>query len=321
MNEWNDTFRPVKKVFSRVGFALCAILLGATGMQLLWFVLSDLVLGEGNWFTGSALGRTLGNIVPMYLVAFPLGVLIMGKIPSRPPRSIKLRPRHFWEFLPICMFLMYCGSYLGISVSALLSGGTALNPVEEAVTEGGFLQTLIVVVAAPITEELVFRKAILDRTRCFGEKTAVLLSALTFGLMHQNLFQFFYAFSLGLVFSYVYLRTGRIGYTIALHGIVNFMGGVIAPWILSVMEGSVTSPTPSANAIVGVLLVMLYAFTLIGASIFGAARFIIRSKRLLWLPGDYQLSKGWGGKALFLNPGIITFIVLCLAAITVNLFL
>ena len=63
------------------------------------------------------------------------------------------------------------------------------------------------VIVGPIFEEWLFRKQLIDHTRKYGEKTAILLSGLAFGLFHMNLFQFFYAFLLGLMFGYVYTRT------------------------------------------------------------------------------------------------------------------
>ena len=44
----------------------------------------------------------------------------------------------------------------------------------------------------------------------------------------MNLFQFFYAFLLGLMFGYVYTRTSKLRYSTAMHMIINFNGGVLA---------------------------------------------------------------------------------------------
>ena len=78
------------------------------------------------------------------------------------------------------------------------------------------------VIGAPIVEELTFRKALLDRLHDTHEGYAAVVSGLLFGLMHGNHRQFFLAFFLGLLFAMVYQRTGRIIYTMLLHGIINF---------------------------------------------------------------------------------------------------
>ncbi len=61
-----------------------------------------------------------------------------------------------------------------------------------------------------------FRKEIISLRR-YGEKTAIMFSALAFALFHMNVFQFFYAFGLGLMFGYVYTRTSRLRYSVAMH--------------------------------------------------------------------------------------------------------
>ena len=112
-----------------------------------------------------------------------------------------------------------------------LINGVSSNPSQNGLVE--LLNTLpipaiflCVVVAAPVIEELVFRKWLLDRVGRFGERTAVLLSAVVFGLAHGNFSQFFYAFGLGALFAYVYIKTGHIGYTIGFHMFFNLIGGV-----------------------------------------------------------------------------------------------
>lgn len=313
MYETEYDLKPAKKVFSRVGFALCAILVCSTAVQFLWFVLSEWILGEDNWFTGSFLGESLGGVIPMYFVAIPIGLLILRKLPVCVPQDMKLQPKYFMEYLPICLCLMYCGSFLGMGLSYLLSGGTATNPVEEYVEDNDFLKTLAMVVIAPLVEEFVFRKTLIDRTRRFGEQPAVLLSALVFGLIHQNFYQFFYAFFLGLLFGYVYLRTGRLRYTIFLHFLVNFMGGVLNPWILSFSGAAIESTQEiTAQAALGMMVAALYAFALIGFAIFGLVRLLRRRKQLLWLSQEGEMPKGCRARAMFLNPGMLLFVLLCL---------
>jgi membrane protease YdiL (CAAX protease family) len=78
------------------------------------------------------------------------------------------------------------------------------------------------VIGAPIVEELTFRKALCDRLHDTHEGYAAVISGLLFGLMHGNHQQFFLAFFIGMLFAMVYQRTGRIVYTMLLHGMINF---------------------------------------------------------------------------------------------------
>ena len=67
----------------------------------------------------------------------------------------------------------------------------------------------------------------------FGEKPAVILSGLAFGLIHGNLTQFFYAFGLGIAFGYIFVKTGKVKYPIILHMIINFLGSVVSVLVLN----------------------------------------------------------------------------------------
>ncbi len=86
---------------------------------------------------------------------------------------------------------------------------------------------MIPVLIGPILEELVFRKLMFDRTRRYGEKTAVIFSAICFGLFHGNLTQFLYACSVGLFLGYVYCKTGKVLHTIIMHMLMNACSSAI----------------------------------------------------------------------------------------------
>ena len=60
---------------------------------------------------------------------------------------------------------------------------------------------------APFMEELLFRGVLLRKARRFGDRTAVVFTAVMFGLMHGNLNQFLYAVVIGLVLGYLAVRT------------------------------------------------------------------------------------------------------------------
>ncbi len=93
---------------------------------------------------------------------------------------------------------------------------------------------VIAVLIAPTAEELLFRKLLTERIVKYGELAAVLASGLFFGLFHGNLNQFSYAFLLGLFLGFIYVKTGKLGYTIGLHMAINFIGSSLGTWMLRV---------------------------------------------------------------------------------------
>lgn len=330
MQEMTYDLKPARKTFSRVGLAMTVILVITSVLQSLWFVLPDAIWGEGNWMTGSSWGMWLGTFIPIYLIAIPVGLLIMRPLPAEAPQDHKLKVSEFLLLLPMCYCLTYAGNLIGTFLSVVLSGGTAENAITEYAMDTNPLKILVMVILAPLLEEYVCRRQIIDRTRKYGEKTAAILSAIAFGLLHQNLFQFFYAFALGLVFSYIYLRTGRLRYTVLLHGIINFMGSVIAPWILSIadlealntldLDAPAEILLPALGQILpGLLVYLLYATLLWGLSVAGLVLLILKRKQIVWQESPEQLPKGTAVKTVYFNVGMVVYVLLCLASIVLTL--
>jgi membrane protease YdiL (CAAX protease family) len=87
-------------------------------------------------------------------------------------------------------------------------------------TVWGFLSMAIM---APVVEELLFRGAIQGHMLRIGYSPilAICLSALVFGIVHFNPAQSFFAFLLGLVFGWLYYRTGSVIPGMVAHAINN----------------------------------------------------------------------------------------------------
>ena len=157
----------------------------------------------------------------VYVGGLLLGILVAGAFRKRlPARAPEVRRLSAADFL-LCVMVAY-----GLWMLGVLAGNfpSFLAPLESLETRLGWYSAplwLVTVIVAPIFEELIFRKFVLDRVGHLGEGIAVLSSALIFGLAHQNAGQFFLAFFLGLLFAKIYLRTGRILYTMLLHFLIN----------------------------------------------------------------------------------------------------
>lgn len=316
--------KAAKRPFSRIGWALAAILVVGSVLQALWFALPEAIWGADNWLTGSSWGVWLGTFLPLYLVAVPVGLGLLKNLPAQTPESKKLSVKHFFILLLVGYCLIYGGSLLGVGLSALLSGGQAENTVAEYAMDTNPLKILVMVILAPLIEEYIFRKQIIDRTAKYGEKSAVFFSALTFGLFHGNLFQLFYAFGIGLVFAYIYIRTGRLRYSVLMHGIVNFMGAVVAPWVMSLVDMDALAaidPGMAPEALLEAYVIyMFYALALNGMALAGLIQILIHYRHLVWKPADAQLPKGMAVKTAYLNMGMIVLVLLCLLMIITALF-
>ena len=147
-------------------------------------------------------------------------------------------------------------------------------------------------------EELLFRKLLLDRVSVFGDRTAILLSGVVFGLAHGNFYQFFYAFGLGSIFAWVYLRTRRIRFSILLHVLINFCGSILPMQLLHMMRDY---PVIGAHLLLGQTMLML------AAAICGVILLICQRRDWILLPGSCPIPAGkWFG-TVFANKGILVF--------------
>lgn len=315
-----------RKAYRHLGFALFLLIVCAVAAQLV--VAIGIGVAEGLGFVVSEGGwvNWVLTFVPLYAVAIPVTLLVMKKVPVTPAEKTSLSSESFLLFLLMTFPLMYGGNILGTMLSSLFSGGEAENALLDYAFDTGPLKILVMVVLAPLLEELVFRKFLLDRTAVYGERTAVLFSALTFGLFHMNLFQFFYAFSVGWIFAVVYVRTRRLVYPVVMHMVINFMGSVLAPWVVSAVDMEVIdqlsagtlSEAAMMEALPNLLVYGGYVLGLLFLSVTGLIVLIIQAKSLRLDRGE--LPKGQRIRMAYGHGWTIAFLLICAAMFVVSLF-
>ena len=84
-----------------------------------------------------------------------------------------------------------------------------------------FLNILVTCITAPIAEELMYRKFLIDRLSIYSKTLAIFSSGILFGIFHINLHQLFGAMFLGWPLAYSYAETGNILISISYHMIAN----------------------------------------------------------------------------------------------------
>jgi hypothetical protein len=180
------------------------------------------------------------------------------------------------------------------------------------------------VVVAPIGEELIFRKLLIDRTRDFGDVTAILISAISFGLFHGNFFQFFYAFLIGAVLAYVYTWSGNWLWCVGIHMVVNLWGSVLMPALVGQLnlEGDLTEDPLLALDYIIALGVEFVILCLMMAAV-GLMIYLICMRRIYLGKRQSELSAsvsvGDRISATLGNPGMILALVLFCVYITLSL--
>ena len=226
--------KEARRAYSLVGFALLVFIAASYGVQFFGSTLVEMLIPsllETDWYLWAL------SVLPLYLVGLPLSLFFFLQVPAGKPVGGDLSGAAYAGAFPVTILLMYAGSYIATFLLNFLSmfRGEALGgEVSQLILENSsnVWAILATVVVAPVMEELITRKLVMDRLGPYGVWPAAVFSGVAFGLIHGNLEQFFYAFFLGTFFALVYAKSGRIMTTIALHAAVNFMGSVVSPWVL-----------------------------------------------------------------------------------------
>jgi uncharacterized protein len=293
--------RQAKRILNRSGLALfltaAAVLLSQMMIEL-WINRFYPSAAESDWYVWCL------TAVTMVGIGLPLFWLLMKGIPDSPKGEVvKLSPLKIIILFFICISAMYITNILSGALTiaiAYLKGDTQLyNPVAEAMMNGNFIISLIYAsIIAPITEELIFRKLLLDKLRRFGDVPAILMTGIAFGLFHMNLSQMFYAAVLGFIFAYITIKTNTIRYSILLHILVNFLGTGVSQ--LSTMDNW--------------MIKMAVGQWVIASIIAGIILFVFQIKKITFKKADSLLMKK---SAFIFNPGTILYVLVCSVMIVI----
>ena len=272
--------RDAKRYFSHLGwFAFIFMALSSSAVSIISrvaYVLSPEIYGH--WLFGELLSP-----FAFYVIALPVALIPLFRLPRIVPDREKMPLSHWCQGLSICLFLMILGNYVSAIVLTIIESYTGVatqNPVEATTSKTPLWGTFVfVVVLAPVIEEIVFRKILCRRLLPLGEGYAVVLSSACFALVHGNFYQLFYAFTLGCFFSFIYIKTGKLRYTVLYHMAINFIGAFLSPIIYDKAELEALSETFVIHAGNILPLIGFLWFWLIttGGAVLGA--FIIIKKR------------------------------------------
>ena len=115
------------------------------------------------------------------------------------------------DYFPV----VYLGIGMAVALNMLiflfnLNGDTADLNIYLAILSSGII--------GPILEEILFRYVFLNRLRnFFTTRNAILLSSLVFALLHGDIITMIYAFIMGFIFAYVYVKYDNIKVSIMCH--------------------------------------------------------------------------------------------------------
>ncbi|MBP5565617.1 MAG: CPBP family intramembrane metalloprotease [Lachnospiraceae bacterium] len=217
--------------------------------------------------------ETFNNILSLFVIIFPdcIGLLVFILL-TKNTKNAELDNQKLSFGLWFAMFIMCfgiggIGTVLGLIANAIIKVpagvlGLLLKSIATigTITSGGgasltnaddsliyiLIEIPIAAILVPIVEEYTFRKVLIDKTARYGYGPAILLSGLTFGIIHGNFSQFFYAMGLGFLFAYIYCVTGKVRYSIFMHMGYNFYAAAILPLARKMIPAQVKETVQAA---------------------------------------------------------------------------
>ncbi len=318
---------PPKKAYTRTGFAILAFVLlfnlVVIGAELVLFSVFKL---KSISIETALLLNLLGEVG----VALPVYLLVIKKIPSYKPEKKKMGAGNFLAAICMMYAVSIAGSFIASLINSIIlsSAGVSSDSSIGVFFDNGFVFTAIFsVIIAPVVEELVFRKFLIDKLRVYSEKNVILLSGLSFALMHGNVEQFFYAFFIGLLFAFIYVRTGKIRYTITLHFIMNGVSTLLVYLMSKVSifddlanltdEMLIEKLLKDEKGLIMFMLVALVALTEYVMAFIGLILLIVRKKRFFLVRTEYDAD----AKTAFGNIGVAAAIVVMIGFIILGMYL
>lgn len=155
--------------------------------------------------------------------------LLSGMLRKNPLRLIPFHRMRHGRLLPLGIAAALGVSFLSAAIVSLLAAG--LSAAHVGLSSGVIafpkqsgatvLYVLLFGVAAPSVEECIFRGLIFQSFRRYGERFAILASAILFALAHGDLAQLPLTFSLGLLLAAAVALFDSIWPAIAMHAAVN----------------------------------------------------------------------------------------------------
>ncbi|NQU26012.1 MAG: CPBP family intramembrane metalloprotease [Candidatus Nealsonbacteria bacterium] len=215
---------PSRKAFPGIwgAIALCLLFLAMqVGVGIVYAIVMIVIGGQQAADESMVLAMGPINIVA-FAVTMLVGLVFGG---LRWSEVVRLTPFRGALLAPIAVAVVG----IGILASELDNVSRFILPMPDFIAKlaedmmsGGLAMAIVLVVVAPLTEELLFRGLILRGfLKRYGTVPAVLLSTLLFALVHLNPYQFASAITMGIFLAWLFVRTRSLWPCIIAHALFN----------------------------------------------------------------------------------------------------
>lgn len=314
----------VGKIASRTGLFVTVLYLAwtvlATATSAILSPIASLFVSAFGWSASdvSAFTTLFANAAAMFAAAMIARPLLPKPAPSMPKGKFGFG-RVLCALGATVVFVMIMAP-LGQSFTYMWNTLTGCGFRSES-PSNPLAMLLFAGILTPIVEELIFRRFLLGRLRPLGEGFAILLSSAIFAVFHMNFTQIFFTFFCGLVWGYVYCRSGRFWHVCFLHIAYNTLYGLLLPylteWSMTAMEqissvGGKLTPEDILPYIGNLLIVMAWGLLLAVITALAVLGVIALSRTLPRLKvdgGEFSLTRKEKLRAVFTASGFIAMLL------------
>lgn len=255
----------------------------ATMFGLYWiyscFIKQHLAIAEGV--------KTIIGLVVLYVLGLGVFLFITRNIPTYKCEKKKV----YIKTVILCFLLQFTA----IFVLTVLVNVSGTNGTASAINATSLYMLFMLLIFNPIIEEIVFRKLFADKLLKYGEKFYILVSSFCFAIVHGvslGIPQIVYTFILGMLWSFLMVKTGDIRLVIIMHALSNLFGSVIAQTLMGV----------------SMIAAGLYSMLLILLGIIGLILFLVNKKNIN-LDEEKGLFRKEIIKDMLTNKGIVFYVV------------
>lgn len=194
----------------------------------------------------------------------------------------------------VCFLLQFTALFVMViftTIVSALGGETASTDVLENTP----FMIFVLLFFAPIAEEFVHRYLFAKKLLRYGERFYIFTSAFCFAIVHGlslGIPQIVYTFILGMIWTYLFVKTNNFLLVAAMHGMSNLFGSVLTRGLKEI-----------SLKLSGVYVVLLLCLAVVGLVLF------LKNKKKIVLDDSTGLIDGKTVKEVLTNKGIILFTV------------
>lgn len=184
------------------------------------------IAGLENFFSESSINIGLNMLIMMTCntLVFLIGSKLSKVKLSSYFQTSDLTIGTLLSYLVISFFIRYAGGIAGTVFKVIFEGadmtvGTEMMNYQYPKTV--ILTIVYACIAAPITEELMYRGFMLKNLSRISQRFGIFMSATLFGLMHGNVSQFIFAFVFGIFLAHIDIKHNSLIPSMVIHAFSN----------------------------------------------------------------------------------------------------